>query len=156
MKTEIKGPVKIDINEEKPVEGTKDINPAHVSSINVTIGGRSFDLVYNMRVQAQIEDELEIDFTEFNQKITKSKRCTKLVISALRILGNEGLRKAGEQPDLTDEWLMDHTQPVYTQTYRVAVIGAIAKGWFMESDNSYNEEQDETLNELRKKNETTG
>lgn len=153
MKTENKGPVRIELQEEKQIG--KDINPAHVTGITVSIGGRELKLVYNMRVQALIEDELELDFTEFNEKLTKSKRCTRLVISAMRIMANEGLRQDGQEPDVTDEWLMDHMQPVYTQTYRVAAIGAVAKGWFMETDNSYNEEQDETLIELRKKNERT-
>ena len=70
-------------------------------------------------------------------------------------MGNEGLRLAGEEPDLTDEWLTDRMKPSEMLDYRIAVMGALVEGWAMETDTSAEEEQDVTLNELRKKNVNT-
>lgn len=155
MAEQKRGPLKIELKEAEQIENSKEIIPTQIRHVMITLGGREIPLVYNMRVQLAVEEELEMDFSEFNDKLQKAKRATRLLIGAIRLLGNEGLRRAGKEADLTDDWIMDHMVPIYTQTYRVALIGAVTAGWFMETDNSFNEEQDETLNELRKKNERT-
>lgn len=155
MNKESKNPVQIDLKEEAKKEENKDILLGMIKDVKVTIGGRELVLVYNMRVQMKVEEEMEMDFAELQEKLNKAKRSTKTVIGIIRLMGNEGLRRDGKEPDLTEEWLADHMQPGFMLSYRIAAISAITAGWFMETDNSYNEEQDVTLNEIRKKNVST-
>ena len=155
MNKESKNPVQIDLKEEAKKEENKDIQPGMIKDVKVTIGGRELVLVYNMRVQMKVEEEMEMDFAELQEKLNKAKRSSKAVIGIIRLMGNEGLRRDGKEPDLTEEWLADHMQPGFMLSYRIAAISAITAGWFMETDNSYNEEQDVTLNEIRKKNAST-
>lgn len=126
-----------------------------VNNMAVKIGGRDIPLVYNMRTHVQVQEEMGTDFYELLDQVNKGRKNTKTVISALRIMGNEGLRLAGEKPDLTEDWLLDNMEPVHEKGYRFFVLGALIDGWKMETDNSDEVEQDETLNEIRKKNENT-
>lgn len=145
----------IEMAEEPVIENGKIVIPGKVKSAAVKIGGRVIQLRYGMRVQEQVEDELDMDFYELQTKLDKGKRSTKETIKVIRMMGNEGLRKAGEAPDLTDEWLRDNMKPAEIINYRLAALAATVAGWQMETDNSFEEEQDETLNEIRKKNEST-
>ena len=121
----------------------------------IRVGEREIPLIYNMRTHVRVEEEMGADFYELLDKVNKGKRNAKTVIEAIRIMGNEGLRICGEEPDLTTEWLMDNMHPANEIGYRVAVLGALVSGWRMETDNSEEEEQDVTLNEIRKKNGNT-
>lgn len=152
---ERKAPVSIDLTEKANNEETKEILPEMIRNITVNIGGRELRLVYNMRVQLQAEQELDIDFSELNERLGKQKKNSILVLKVIRLMANEALRLAGKPEDITDEWLTDHMQPGYMTGYRIAAMAAVTAGWFMETDNSWNEEQDETLNEIRKKNGNT-
>ncbi len=152
---ERKAPASIDLTEKAKDESVKEILPEMIRNIRVNIGGRDLRLVYDMRVQLQAEQELDIDFSELNERLGKQKKNSVLVMKVIRLMANEALRIAGEPADITDEWLMDHMQPGYMTGYRIAAMAAVTAGWFMETDNSYNEEQDVTLNEIRKKNENT-
>ena len=140
---------------EPVMENGQIVTPGKVKSAAVKIGGRVIPLRYGMRVQEQVDEELEMDFYELQTKLDKGKRNTKETIKIIRMLGNEGLRFAGKEPDLTDDWLRDHMQPAEIINYRLAALAAMTAGWQMETDNSDEEEQDEVLNEIRKKNEST-
>jgi hypothetical protein len=137
------------------IQDGKIIIPGKVKSAAVRIGGRIIPLRYGMTVQEQVDEELEMDFYELQGKLDKGKRNTKETIKIIRMMGNDGLRKAGKEADLTDEWLRENMQPSEIINYRMAALAAMTAGWKMETDNSFNEEQDETLNEIRKKNQST-
>lgn len=148
-------PVSIDLKEraEEAAENNEPITPDLIRQVSVNIGGRDIPLRYTMRVQLEIEEELGLDFSEINDKI-KGKKNTRTVIGLIRLMGNAGLKHAGQEADLTDEWLIDHIKPGYTTSYRIAVMGAVTAGWFMESDQG-EKEQDDVLAEIRKKNGNT-
>lgn len=148
-------PVSIDLKEraEEAAEKNEPITPDLIRQVSVNIGGRDIPLRYTMRVQLEIEEELGLDFSEINDKI-KGKKNTRTVIGLIRLMGNAGLKHAGQEPDLTDDWLIDHIKPGYTTSYRIAVMGAVTAGWFMESDQG-EKEQDDVLAEIRKKNGNT-
>ena len=150
-------PVRIDLKDEaaalEAAEHDKPITPDLIRDVAVEIGGRKIPLRYTMRAQLQIEEELGMDFSEINDRL-KGKKNTRLVLSLIRILGNTGLKHAGEEPDLTDDWLIDHIKPGYTTSYRIAAMAAVTSGWFMENDNG-GKEQDDILAEIRKKNGNT-
>ncbi len=134
----------------------EDITADRIKNIIVRIGGRQLTLVYNIRAQIQIDEELEMDFDALREELNKRRKPnTKVVVTALRIMGNMGLRLSGAEPDLTDEWIIDHMIPKDLFSYRVAALTALTKGWYMETDDSADKDQDITLIEIRKKNERT-
>lgn len=149
-------PVTVDLKEQaaEAAEKKEAITPDLIRSISVNIGGRDIPLRYTMRVQLDIEEELGIDFSELNDRL-KGKKNTGLVISMIRLMGNAGLKAAGQAADLTDDWLIDHIKPGYTTSYRIAAMAAITAGWFMENEQKDPGEQDDILAEIRKKNGNT-
>lgn len=147
----IENPVTVETAEAP--EGTGE--PAKVKRVSIRVADREIPLRYDTRVQIQIEDELEMDFYELNEKLNKGRRNTKVILTALRLMGNEGLRKAGQEPDLTEDWLLDNIVPEYMLNYRIAAMGAMVAGWYMETDDSFNEKHDVVLDEIRKKNGST-
>ena len=155
MKTMENDSVIIEMATEPVIENGVIIIPGKVKSAAVKIAGRVIPLRYGMRVQEQVEEELEMDFYELQTKLDKGKRNTKQTIKIIRMMGNEGLRKEGKPQDLTDEWLEDNMNPAETIQYKMAALAATVAGWKMETDNSDEEDQDLVLNELRKKNENT-
>lgn len=148
-------PARIELTEKAKDENVKEILPEMIRNISVNVGGRDLRLIYDMRVQLQAEQELDIDFSELNDRLGKQKKNSALVMKIIRMMANEALRLAGEPADITDEWLVDHMQPGFMTGYRIAAMAAVTAGWFMETDDSFNTEQDVTLNEIRKKNEST-
>lgn len=154
-----KSPVEIDLKDtkkaEEQVKENGTITPDLIRNVSVNIGGRDIPLRYTMRVQLQIEEELGLDFSEINDKL-RGKKNTRTVISLVRLMGNAGLQRAGEKADLTDEWLIDHIKPGFTTSYRIAVMGAVTAGWFMENEQEKSDgEKDDILEEIRKKNGNT-
>ena len=136
-----------------PAEGTQETKPLSIKNVSVRIGERIVPLRLTMRGIVQIEDELDMDIEEARTKLNElKKKDTKMMISILRILGNEGLRLKGETADLTDEVIMDSVSPYERDIYRIGALAAVTKGMFMETDNSYEEKQDVVLNEILKKN----
>lgn len=132
------------------------LDPEQIKRVSVRIGGREIPLLYSTRAQIAIDDALEMDFDSLRQELNQRRKPNmKVVAVALRIMGNEGLRRAGETPDLTDDWVIDHIIPKDAFAYRVAELTALMKGWYMESDNSDEEDVDVTLIEIRKKKENT-
>jgi len=144
-------PVTIDMTEE-PKDG-EQIKPAKVKNVSVLIGDRTVPLRLTMRGIIQIEEEMDMDVEELRAALNNlKKKNTRMVIRALVILGNEGLRMKGEEANLTEEELIEKI-PVHNRLlYRVGALATISKGMFMETDDSEEEKQDVVLNEILKKN----
>ena len=124
-----------------------------IKNVSIEIEGRKIPLRYTTRGLIAIEDELNMDASELQDALNNMrKKNTRKVVSILRILGNEGLRLAGEKPDLTDEYMMDHIGMNELLLYRVGALAAVMKGMMMETDHTDEEKQDVVLNEILKKN----
>ena len=65
----------------------------------------------------------------------------------IRILGNAGLEETGQDPDLTDRWVMKHIRPNMIASYAVAVMYVINEGNQMEAKRENNGPVDEGLEE---------
>ena len=137
-------------------EGT-EVKAASLKFPKIKVGGREIPLAYTLRAQIAIDEDLDMTWDELKENINqlKGNRNTKKMISALRILGNAGLQRAGKEPDLTDEWLLDHVRPRDMLAYKVAMLQTLFAGQFMETDNSDEGEVDLGLLEIRKKNGST-
>lgn len=143
--------VVIDIAEQPEEE--QETKPIRIKNVSVQICGKNVPLRLTMRGVVQIEEELDMDPDEVRTKLSEPrKKNTKMMVTVLRILGNDGLRLKGEAQDLTDEMIMDSMTPFEREIYRVGVVAAVTKGLYMETDNSYDEKQDVVLNEILKKN----
>jgi len=147
-------PVNIELKEQAK-DQPGGILPNMIHRVSVNIGGREIPLKYDMRVQIQIESEMDMDCNELMDQLRKSRKISGVVIHALRILGNEGLKAAGEDADLTEDWLLENIPPLYIKAHRAALMAAITASWFMETDSSSEGERDLGLEEIRKKKEST-
>lgn len=99
-----------------------------------------------------IEHNLETDeykFTVVNDK-EKLKKFGKL----LRILGNAGLEEAGQEPDLTDKWILRNMKPGMIMAYVVVATAVINDAMKMETaQNQESGPVDEVLEEENRKKE---
>lgn len=138
-------------------EDQENTRPDAIKSASVTICGREIPLYFDMRAELQIEDEMGMTGIELRENLSQLRKNpnSRNVIAAIRILGNRGYAHAGETGDLTDEWIIDHMSHGFDRVYKTALMLAITAGLFMETDNSWNEKQDEVLNEINKKKEST-
>ena len=135
------------------VEKDGEQQPPKIRNVAVEIAGRKVPLRLTTRAVIRIEEEMDMDVEELRQALNElKKKNTRAVVQSIRILGNEGLRLAGETADLTDDAVMDAVTPRERVLYRVAALAAITKGMYMETDTSYEEKQDVVLNEILKKN----
>lgn len=141
----------------KKEQDGKPITPDMILGATITVGGREIRLAYDLRAQITIDHDIGMDWDELRDCINKLKNAknTKTVVQCIRILGNRGLEKAGEKPDLTDDWLMDHVSMKDLLAYKIAILGVLTAGWYMETDNSSETEVDLGLAEIRKKNGNT-
>lgn len=95
-----------------------------MDGISVKIGGREIPLRFRMPQFLEIEEEVGL-LDDVRSLIIKGKTRARNTISVVRILGNAGLKAAGEKPDLTDEWLVENMDPHGLMTYQSAAIGAM-------------------------------
>ena len=119
---------------------------------SVKIAGQEIPLRYTMRELADMEEAIGT-MDNFRDLILKGKRRLRNMTTAIRIMGNSGLEKAGEKGDLTDEWLMDHMDPGRIKAYQIAVLGAFTDGFRMESESQQEQDRDLVLEELERKKE---
>ena len=112
--------------------------------MTVKIGERTIPLRFRMNQFIEIEEEIG-NLGEVKDLLVKGKNRVRNVVSAIRIMGNAGLKHAGQEPDLTDEWLKENIDPHALLAYQVAVIGCMSK----ESESqAAAEEKQETARDL--------
>ena len=140
--------------ETKKERENQEGKPPRIKNVSVMIGGRKVPLRLTTRGAIRIEEDMEMDPEELRQALNTSRKNTRLLIKALVILGNEGLRLAGGKADLTEDTVADAIPPNMEEMvlYRVAALAAVTKGLWMETDTSFDEKQDVVLNEILKKN----
>lgn len=116
----------------------------------VTIGGREIPLVFNMPEFADMEEEIG-SLSLVEDLLLKGKKRIRNTAAAIRIMGNAGLRDAGEKADLTDEWILNNMQPRMIVSYQSSVMAAINAG--MTTETSEDQERDLVLEEIERKKE---
>ena len=78
-----------------------------------------------------LEKNLETDEYKFN--LAEDKERLKKFGKLIRILGNAGLEEAGQEPDLTDKWILRHMKPVMIMAYVIVITAVINEAMKMES-----------------------
>lgn len=115
-----------------------------MENISVNIGERKIPLRFRMNQFIEIEEEVG-NLGEVKELILKGRNRLRNLISVMRILGNAGLKHAGEEPDLTDEWLKEKMDPHALMAYQIAVIACLSKESSSEAAKEEAEEKERDL-----------
>ena len=123
-----------------------------MEGIYVNIGGRKIPLRFRMTQFEDLEEEIG-NLGDTRELFLKGKKRVRNIVTAIRILGNAGLKHEGEKPDLTEEWLNDNMDPHALLAYQVAVIGCMSKESESEAvkEESENKERDLVMEEIQEK-----
>ncbi len=98
-----------------------------------------------------LEHNLETDDYKFN--LAGNKDRLKKFGTLIRILGNAGLEEAGQEPDLTDKWVLRHIRPAMIMPYVLAITAVINEAMKMEYQEEKTGPVDEVLEEENRKKE---
>ena len=123
-----------------------------MENTSIEIGGRHIPLRFRMNQFIEIEEEIGY-LGDVKGMILKGKNRARNIVTAIRILGNAGLKHAGEKPDLTDEWLKENMDPHMLLAYQLVVIVCMSKEGQSEAQTEENEntERDLVLEEIEAK-----
>ena len=123
-----------------------------MENITLNIGERQIPLRFRMNQFAAIEEEVG-NLGEVRKMILNGKNRIRNLVTVIRILGNAGLTAAGEEPDLTDDWLNENMDPHALMAYQLAVIACLSKDSESQAAKEENEhkERDLVLEEINAK-----
>ena len=132
----------------------------------ITLKGREIPLLYTMMEMKQIQEEVAPAGAFLYQMLGVSKDDPEdhslygtpehlgALAKAIRILGNAGLEENGQEPDLTDKWVMRAIRPAKIQDAMRACLDAFNEGMASEiPDKKQEGPVDVTLEKLNKKKE---
>lgn len=115
-----------------------------MEGIKVNIGGREIPLRFRMNQFIQIEEEVG-NLMEVREMILNGKQRLRNLVKVVRILGNGGLKHAGEKDDLTEEWLTEYMDPHALMVYQIAVMGCLSQESESEAAKEEGEEKERDL-----------
>ena len=115
----------------------------------IKIGGREIPLYYSSFEMIAFQEDIGCTAFELNEQVFGVKRDEeteavsfgvirepeklKKLGTLIRILGNAGLEQEGQEPDLTDKWVLRNIKPGMIMVYVIALVGVIAEGNRIES-----------------------
>ena len=137
----------------------------------IKIGGRMIPLLYTTYEMIAIQEEIgctsfqlkddvfgirqedEDDPTSIRIDVGTDPEKTKKMATLIKILGNAGLEEKGQEPDLTEKWIMRNMKPAMIVPYAVLVMREISEGNKMETPDREGEKGpvDEGLEEQQAK-----
>ena len=125
-----------------------------MEGIFVNIGERKIPLRFRMNQFIEIEEQVGY-CGEIKELILEGKERLRHLITVIKILGNAGLKAAGEPADLTEEWLKENMEPHALLAYQLAVIACMSKETESQAkkEEDENKERDLVLEEIEGKKE---
>ena len=123
-----------------------------MKNITIKIGEREIPMAFTMEEFIEIEETVGY-LGEVKQLIVKGKERLRNLVTMIRILGNSGLKEAGQEPDITDEWLKKNMDPHAVLAYQLAVLACLAEDSESEAakEEEENKERDLVLEEIESK-----
>ena len=123
-----------------------------MENISIKIGDRTIPLRFRMNQFIEIEENVG-NLGEVREMILKGKNRLRNIIKVIQILGNAGLKHAGEADDLTIEWLTENMDPHALMGYQLAVIACLSKESASQAskEETENKERDLVLEEIEAK-----
>jgi len=115
-----------------------------MDGIKLTVGGREIPLKFRMNEFMQIEEEVG-NLGEIKDLILSGKKRIRNMVAVIRILGNAGLKQAGEKPDLTDEWLTENMDPYALIAYQAGILACMSRDSASEAEKEKNENEERDL-----------
>ena len=115
-----------------------------MKNITIEIGERKIPLRFRMNQFIEIEEEIG-NLSDVKELILEGKDRLRNLVKLIRILGNAGLKNAGEKDDLTDEWLTENMEPYDVKGYQINVLNCLSKETESESVKEENEEKERDL-----------
>lgn len=132
------------------------------------IGGREIPLYYSTYETIQIQRDIGCTAFQLNEQVFGVEKIdeeedaklenVKLTVvndpdkmeklgKLIRILGNAGLEENGQEPDLTDKWVLRNMKPAMLMLYAVVMMAVITEGNIMEARDEKKGPVDEVLQE---------
>lgn len=128
------------------------LSTAEILDIQEEIGctvGELWDQVFGYQKDFE-NDNIDLQIVKGNHfDAEKVKKFAKLI----KILGNAGLEEKGENPDLTEKWILRHLKPTWIITYVLAVAAIINHAMALEAKQGKDGPVDEILEEENRKKE---
>lgn len=137
--------------------------------MEIMIGGRTIPLLLTtwelIAIQedvgctvAQIRDrifgiERDLETDEYSFHLLEDQEKMKRFGALIRILGNAGLEEAGQEPDLTDKWILRHMQPAMVVPFMMILTQVINDAMKIENQANTDGPVDEKLEEDNRKKE---
>lgn len=137
--------------------------------MEIMIGGRTIPLLLTtwelIAIQedvgctvAQIRDrifgiERDLETDEYSFHLLEDREKMKRFGALIRILGNAGLEEAGQEPDLTDKWILRHMQPAMVVPFMMILTQVINDAMKIENQANTDGPVDEKLEEDNRKKE---
>ena len=135
----------------------------------IEIGGRTIPLMLTTYELIAIQDEVgctigqikenifgiehNLETDEYTFSMMKDKEKMKRFGTLLRIIGNAGLEEKGEEPDLTDKWILRHIRPAQIVPFMMIVTEVINDAMKIENIQKNDGPVDEKLEEDNAKKE---
>ena len=133
--------------------------------MEIKIGGRTIPLLYTTYELIAIQEEIGCTGHQLKDEVfgirlededdptsvvfdcvTQAKK-TRNLGKLIRILGNAGLEEKGEEPDLTDKWVLKNMRPAMIVLYAAAVMAVVNEGNCMDAEKEHNGPRDLGLEE---------
>ena len=120
--------------------------------ISLNIGGRKIPLRFKMKEFIAMEEELG-NLGEIKDLLLNDKHRLRTLVFSIMVMGNAGLKAAGEEPDLTEDWLGENMEPHQLMIYQIAVLACLSKDSESEAiqEDNENRERDLVLEEIQRK-----
>ena len=115
-----------------------------MENITLNIGERKIPLRFRMDQFIEIEEEVG-NLGEVRELIMKGRNRLRNLVAVIRILGNAGLKAAGEKDDLTDKWLRAEMDPHALMAYQIGVIACLTKEGESQAVQEENEDKERDL-----------
>ena len=137
--------------------------------MEIKIGGRTIPMAMTTYEMIAIQEEIgctvgqlrdevfgieqNLETGEYKFTVVTDREKLKKFGILLKILGNAGLEEAGQEPDLTDKWILRHIKPAMIMAYVVVATAVINDAMKMESEEHGDGPVDEVLAEENRKKE---
>jgi hypothetical protein len=115
-----------------------------MDNITLKIGERTIPLRFKMNQFIEIEENVG-NLGEVKELILRGRNRLRNMIKVIKIMGNAGLKHAGEDADLTEEWLTENMDPHALLAYQIAVMACLTKEGESQAAKEETEEKERDL-----------
>ena len=120
-------------------------------AIQREIGCTAFHLKDDVFGVEVIDEDRDATADNIKLKVANDPERMEKMGKLIRILGNAGLEESGQEPDLTDKWVLRHIKPAMVIIYAVGLMMVIRDGNVMEAKEEQKGPVDEIKEEIEAK-----